>query len=199
MSFQGIDVQPFWRVLAPQNDPGARGPLSNLTLLRIKPGRAFGVGTHETTQLCLLGLGHLLRSGAQPQRVLDFGAGSGILAIAAALAGARVEAVEIDEAAIENARENAALNGVESLIDYRTQLSEPPAQFDLVLANILNKVLLEYAEPLCARQSSSGRMILSGLFGTDIPGILARYKPLLPSMKAEIYERGEWRAVMFSP
>ncbi len=199
MSFQGIDVPPFWRVLPLEIEPGTRGPLDNLSLLRIKPGRGFGVGTHETTQLCLLGLGHFLRTGLQPKRVLDFGAGSGILAIAAALAGAHVEAVEIDECAIENARDNAVLNGVESLIDHRTRMSEPPEAFDLVLANILNKVLIEYAEALCARQSRNGRMILSGLFGTDVPGILARYRPLLAPMKPEVYERGDWRAVVFSP
>jgi ribosomal protein L11 methyltransferase len=171
----------------------------NMSLLRIKPGPGFGLGTHETTQLCLLGLGHLLRTGFKPQTVLDFGTGSGILAIGAALSGARVEAVEIDEMAIEHARENAALNDVDELIEFRTRTSEPARQFDLVFANIVYLVLLENAEALCARQLRSGRMILSGLFGTDVPGILARFKPLLIPMTAQVYERGEWRAVVFSP
>jgi ribosomal protein L11 methyltransferase len=199
MSFQGIDVLPFWRVLPPGVEVGLLGPLNNLSLLRIKPGRGFGVGTHETTQLCLLGLAHLLRTGHRPRRVLDFGAGSGILSIATALSGAQVEAVEIDEQAISNARENAALNNVQHLLDYRTHLSEPAQPFDLVLANILNKVLIDYAEQLCARQSRNGHMILSGLFGTDVPGILARYRPLLAPMTPQVFERGEWRAIMFSP
>jgi ribosomal protein L11 methyltransferase len=198
MSFQGIDIPPFWRVLPAEIDPSTRGPLGNLTLIRIRAGHGFGIGTHETTQLCLLGLGHLLRTDPKPATVLDFGAGSGILAVAAALCGARVEAIEIDERAIENARENAALNGVESQIELRTHLSEPAPSFDLVLANILNQVLLAHAEQLCARQSRKGQMILSGLFGTDVPGILARYKPLLAPMTAEIYERGDWRAIAFA-
>ena len=197
MAFQGIDLPPYWRVLPPSVALSERGPVSNLSLLRIKPGRGFGVGNHETTQLCLLGLGHYLRTGPCPRTVLDFGAGSGILAVAAALSGAHVQAVEIDELAIENARENAALNGVEPLIEFRTHLSEPAEPFDLVLANILNKVLLDHADALCARQSRFGQMILSGLFGTDVPGILARYRPLLAPMTPEVYERGDWRAVVF--
>ncbi len=199
MSFKGIDIPPFWRILPPEVAPGTRGPSTDLVLLRIKPGHGFGVGTHETTQLCLLGLGHFLRSGLTPTTVLDFGAGSGILSVAAALSGARVEAVEIDERSIENARENAALNRVESRIDLRTHLSEPARPFDLILANILSKVLLEHAEQLCLRLSRQGRIILSGLFGTDVPSILGRYKPLLAPMKPEIFERGDWRAVVFAP
>jgi len=199
MSFQGIDIPPFWRVVAADVDPSKRGPVDGLTLLRIKVGHGFGLGNHETTQLCLLALGHLLRAGPAPRRVLDFGAGSGILAIAAALSGAQVQAVEIDERSIENARENAALNGVQSRIEFLTHLSEPAQPFDLVLANILNRVLLEHAEQLCARQSRAGRMVLSGLFGTDVPGILARYKPLLAPMRPEVYERDEWRAIVFAP
>src|SRR5512142_2344151 len=174
MSFRGIDIPPFWRVLPPEVDPSTRGPSNNLSLLRIKPGHGFGIGTHETTQLCLLALGHLLRTGSRPRTVLDFGAGSGILAIAAALSGARGQAVEIDARSIENGRETAVLNGVAPLIEWRTQLSDPAPQFDIVLANILNRVLLEHAEQLCTRQARPGRMILSGLFGTDVPGILAR-------------------------
>ena len=199
MAFQGIDLPPFWRVLPPSVELSDRRPLDSLSLLRIKPGRGFGVGNHETTQLCLLGLGHYLHLGRRPRTVLDFGAGSGILSVAAALSGARVQAVEIDELAIENARENAALNGVEPLIEFRTHLSEPAEPFDLVLANILNKVLLDHAEALCARQSRDGQMILSGLFGTDVPGILARYRPLVAPMTPEVYERGDWRAIVFKP
>lgn len=170
-----------------------------MSLLRIKPGHGFGTGAHETTQLCLLGLGHFLRTDFKPRTVLDFGSGSGILAIAAALSGAQAEAVEIDEQALENAGENAALNNVAKLIDFRTHLSEPERPFDIVMANILYQVLLEHAGPLCARQSRTGRMILSGLLGSDVPGILARYKPLLAPMTARIHERGEWRAITFAP
>jgi ribosomal protein L11 methyltransferase len=197
MPFSGIDVSPHWIVLPPWVKPEAAGHVDGVPLIRINPGAGFGIGTHETTQLCLLALAHLLRSGITLETVLDFGAGSGILAIGAALSGAHVEAVEIDERALENARENAQLNQVEPLIEFRTQLREPKRQFDLVVANILNQVLLEHAEALCARQSRQGRMILSGLVATDVPGIMARYRPLLVPMVGQIYERGEWRAVVF--
>jgi ribosomal protein L11 methyltransferase len=197
MSFRGVDIPPYWRVLPPAQAPETLGPLDGMTLLRIRSGKGFGIGTHETTQLCLLALGHLLRTCRCAKTMLDFGAGSGILAIAAALAGVQVQAVEIDEFAIENARENAHLNDVTDRIDLRTHLSEPARVYDLVFANILNRVLLDFAEPLSQRQSPEGTMVLSGLTATDVPGIVARYRPLLPTMRPEIYERGSWRAVVF--
>ena len=198
-SFQGIDVSPHWRVLPPWVEPEVQGHVDGVRLIRINPGAGFGLGTHETTQLCLLALGHFLRTGLRPATALDFGSGSGILAIGAALSGARVEAVEINERALENARENATLNHVEQLIEFRTQLTEPVREFDLVFANIVNPVLLEIGKALCARQSRHGRMTLSGLVATDVPSILARYKPLLAPMSAQVYERGDWRAIVFSP
>jgi len=104
MAFQGIDLPPFWRVLPASVELSERGPLNDLSPLRIKPGRGFGVGNHETTQLCLLGLGHYLRTGPRQRTVLDFGAGSGILSIAAALSGAHVQAVDLSEGMIGEAR-----------------------------------------------------------------------------------------------
>ncbi len=199
MAFHGIEIPPYFRVLPPDMPPNAFGPPGNMTLLRLKSGIGFGVGTHETTQLCLLAMGHFLRSGSQPCSVLDFGAGSGILAIGAALSGARVEAIENHLPSLENARENVSLNGVDTRVDLRTELSEPPRTFDLVIANILNRVLLEFAEPLCQRLSRHGRMILSGLVATDVPSILGRYRPLLESMVAQVHERGDWRAIVFAP
>src|SRR5664279_3870288 len=112
-----MNVSPHWRVLPPWVEPDVRGHVDGVPIIRINPGAGFGLGTHETTQLCLLALGHFLRSGFRPATVLDFGSGSGILAIGAALSGAKVEAVEINERAIENARENATLNHVEQLIE----------------------------------------------------------------------------------
>lgn len=197
-SFRGVEIPPFWRVIPPWVE--ATSPSSaQVTVLRINPGRGFGIGNHETTQLCLLGFAHFLRAGFHPRTVLDFGSGSGILAIAAALSGASVHAVEIDDLAIDNARENAALNGVEHLITFHKELPEPAAPFDLVFANILNRVLLTYAEALSARQSRSGRMILSGLFGTDVPGVLSCYRQLLEGMQPSVHEREDWRAIVFSP
>lgn len=197
--FLGVEIPPYWKVLPPWTRPEARDRVEGVPLLRVQPGAGFGDGTHASTQLCLLALGFFSRTTFRPATVLDFGTGSGILAIAAAKLGARVEAIDIDELALENARENARLNAVETFIECRTRLREPAHEFDFVLANILRSVLVESAEALCTRQSRTGRMILSGLVPTDVPSVLARYKPLLAPMRAQVYERGEWRAVVFSP
>jgi ribosomal protein L11 methyltransferase len=192
-----VEVPPYYRVVPPELDAESRFD-SAASVIRIKPGSGFGDGTHETTQLCLTALGAFVRAGFRPEIVLDFGAGSGILAVAAALTGARVEAVEIDAAALDGARLNARLNGVEQAIDFRQRLEQPARAFDLVLANVLLHVLMDFAEPLCARVSRRGRAVLSGLLGTDVPAILARYRPLLAPMRADVFERGEWRAVVFT-
>lgn len=110
-----------------------------------------------------------------------------------------MDAIECNSAAIEHARENARLNGVEPLVEFCTSMPERNARYDIVLANVLNGVLLEHAGGLCERLGGTGRMVLSGLFPTDTPGILARFRPLLPSFRAQVYERGDWRAVMFVP
>jgi ribosomal protein L11 methyltransferase len=197
MPFRAIDVPPHWRILAPDVPVDTPTPLERQSVIRLESGRGFGTGSHETTQLCLLALSHWLRTGAKPQRVLDFGAGSGILSIGAALAGAKVLAIEIDEQAIEHARRNVALNGVGAWIEFRTRLSDDDGPFDWVLANVLRQVLLDFAEPLCSRLAPKGKLILSGLFGTDVPAILSRYRALLPTMNCDVFERGDWRAVTF--
>ena len=110
--------------------------------VHIDPKMAFGTGGHESTQLCLQALEHYLRPGA---RCLDLGTGSGILSIAAALLGAgSVLAVDIDEKAVANARENLAHNRIDSgQVEVRLGSVEAIAErpFDLVLANIQSHVL----------------------------------------------------------
>lgn len=165
----------------------------------LAPGRGFGDGTHETTQLCLIAVGHFLHLIPPPARVLDFGAGNGVLSIAAARAGATVEAVEIDEGALQETRHNAALNGVAERIDARAALSEPARPFELVVANVLCGVLVEHAAPLCARVAPAGHLVLSGLVATDVPIIAAAYRPHLGGHALAVHARGEWRAVVFSP
>ncbi len=195
----GHDIGSYWKVRPPSCVPQAGARLDDVPLIRIEPGPSFGDGGHETTQLCLQALGFLARRGSRPATALDFGAGTGILAIAAARLGAHVEAVEIDERALASVRANARLNGVGALIDVRRELSEPARPFALIMANILARVLLDFAPALGLRQSRSGWMVLSGLLATDVPAILATYRPLLAPMQAETYTRGEWRAIVFSP
>ena len=142
-------------------------------LISIDPGMAFGTGTHETTRLCLKALQDYLRPG---MRVLDLGAGSGILGIAARKLGAgTIVSVDIDEQAVLVARENYALNGEEAGCDYYTaniledrKLQELLAgePFDLVLANILAEVIVPVTSFVHRFLKNGGVFISSGILDT---------------------------------
>ncbi|HEX5324392.1 MAG TPA: 50S ribosomal protein L11 methyltransferase [Capsulimonadaceae bacterium] len=124
----------------------------------IDPGMAFGTGNHPTTQLCLAALEDYVAPGAA---VADIGAGSGILAIAAAKLGAsEVVATDIDPMAVQIAARNAAENGVSLDTGTNPPLSK---QFDLVVSNILANVLIEMADDLAAMTKPSGVLIASGI------------------------------------
>lgn len=132
-------------------------------VLLLDPGMAFGTGLHPTTRLCLRAAEELVSPG---QRVLDLGAGSGILAIAAAKLGATdVEAVEIDPVAAAVCAENVTRNGVADRVKVRqgTIASEPAQPFDLILANITIRTLLELHELLGAQLRRGGTAVLSGV------------------------------------
>jgi len=204
-SFRGVTVPPDWQILPPwelESEDAKNAPPGSVLVLN--PGAGFGTGTHETTQLCLQAFAEFLNAGGKGSTVLDFGSGSGILAIGAALRGARVvHAVEIDPLAIDNARENARLNSVETKIRYETELSglrevEPREGYDVVFANILRPVLLEFAEALCRRVREGGAMILSGLIETDVASVSERYSVLLGGVQPQVFARAEWRAIVFS-
>ncbi len=127
--------------------------------IRLDPGAAFGTGTHPTTRLCLRWLDAELRPGT---RVLDYGCGSGILAIAAAKLGAReVVGTDLDPQALATARANSANNAVTA--DYTAPDRLPAGSFDLVLANILSNPLKVLAPALLARVARGGSLVLSGI------------------------------------
>jgi ribosomal protein L11 methyltransferase len=159
-------------------------------VLRINPGAGFGTGTHETTQLCLEAIAKAPRAA----RALDFGSGSGILSIALALLGSEVDSVEIDPLAIDNARENAGLNGVAGKIRLEERLDPAPGSYGVVVANILKPVLLEFADPLVSRLAPSGALILSGLIERDVDEVAKRFGALL-GRQPSVGERGEWRSL----
>lgn len=197
-SFQGVLVDPWWKIVPPWEleESGRKN-------LRINPGAGFGTGTHETTQLCLEAMGSLVE-GNSPQsdgfkhhRVLDFGSGSGILAIGAALLGATVDAVEIDALAVENAKENCQLNALDHQVRFYQALPDFTEPYDLVIANILRPVLLEFADLLCQRLSPKGVLILSGLVEGDTDQVIARYRALLPSASFRVLAKNEWRSIVF--
>ncbi len=130
--------------------------------------------------------------------MLDFGSGSGILSVAAAAhLGAVADAVEIDVRAREHATRNIDANDVRDRVRQYTALDETRGPFDVVVANILCAVLLSFAEPLTARLAPNAVLVLSGLVSTDTPAITARYAPLLGGARPEIYEREEWRALVW--
>lgn len=191
----GISVPPFWRIFPPWIEEPRKA--SGEYALKINPGAGFGTGTHETTQLCLQALGEISkRKSLNNQNVLDFGSGSGILAIGASLLGARVHAVEIDPLAVENARDNSAFNQVETRIHYALNMEELPGPFDVILANILRTILLEFANPLVKRLASGGSLVLSGLIESDVEGVSDTYCALLGrSPRLEV--QGEWRALIW--
>ncbi len=195
----GVEIPPFWRVVPPWVD-------SKPGFIKINPGAGFGTGTHEATQLCLQAIGEVaLRLGGdvhggalQGIDALDFGSGSGILAIGLAKMGAKVNAVEIDLLAIDNAVENAQINQVQDQIRFYREIPPAPAQYGIVVANILRPVLIECADLLVDRLAPGGVLILSGLIDTDVEPIRAKYSSLLDGATPQITERGEWRAVIFT-
>jgi ribosomal protein L11 methyltransferase len=138
--------------------------------IRIDPGLAFGTGSHPSTKLVL---GFLERTIAGGERVLDYGCGSGILAIAAAkLGAAHVDAVDLDPQAVETTRANAAANRV--ALNSTLPDALPDADYDIVVSNILAQPLIVLA-PLLAQRGA--RIVLSGILDAQGPEVARAYEP----------------------
>jgi ribosomal protein L11 methyltransferase len=142
--------------------------------IRLDPGLAFGTGTHPTTRMCLR---WIAQQSGPFGRVLDYGCGSGILAIGAAKFGATdIDAVDIDEAAVESTRLNAEANGVSvnaGLPDKAGGL------YAIVLANILATPLKVLAPLLCAHVAQGGSLVLAGILERQADELKAAYSPFL--------------------
>lgn len=174
-----IWVVPSWH----RDDPDlgsavltTRRDSSDMVRIELDPGLAFGTGSHPTTHLCLEWLEHHLNAG---QSVLDYGCGSGILAIAAKLLGAgRTLAVDIDPQAVESTRYNARNNGV----DVRAMLPGelPAGESDVVVANILSSPLKVMASMLCGRVAPGGHLALSGILDWQAQELIDAYAPWIP-------------------
>jgi len=147
--------------------------------LKLDPGLAFGTGTHATTALCLNWLAQNTGQTLTPFKglsVIDYGCGSGVLAIAAALLGAeQVLAVDIDEQAIDATRRNAAANGVAQRIHVGNPSLANGECVDLLLANILFQPLLQLADSFSASVRTGGALILSGLLKAQVEPLRLRY------------------------
>lgn len=138
-------------------------------IVRLDPGLAFGTGTHATTALCLEWLERRTLAGC---RMLDFGCGSGILAIAALLLGARTAtAVDIDPQALEATRANAEVNGVAGRLHTHEADAPLSASFDLVVANILAEPLIRNANLLATCQSPGAGLALAGLLTEQVDSV----------------------------
>ena len=140
-------------------------PAPDEVVVELDPGMAFGTGLHPSTQLSMQALEDAMTPG---KRVLDVGAGSGILTIAAALLGAsQVDAVDIEPVAVRSTRENARRNGVDAIVHVAEGSVGPdqpfPGQYDLVVANIIARVLVELAPALGAAVAPGGTLILAGI------------------------------------
>jgi ribosomal protein L11 methyltransferase len=165
-------IVPTWRL------EEARLRQDQRLALIIDPGLAFGTGSHATTHLCLE---WLEQAGLAGKRVIDYGCGSGILAIAAArLGAARVTAIDIDAQAISSTRENARVNGVQVQVQSSADQMPPPA--DVVVANILSNPLKLLAPMLMSLVAPQGWLVLSGVLERQIEEVSQCYADSLPVM-----------------
>jgi ribosomal protein L11 methyltransferase len=163
-------------------------------ILELDPGLAFGTGSHPTTRLCM----EWLESHITPDNtVLDYGCGSGILALVAKKLGAQqVVGVDIDPQALEAAHYNSARNQCEVdyyLPDTFAQAFAPHQTFNVVVANILAGPLKLMAPMLCARVAPEGALVLSGVLDTQVDEVIAAYAPMI---KLSVYKSHEgWVAL----
>ncbi len=166
--FAPVEVTPDFWIVPSWHEPPAQAK----QIIRLDPGLAFGTGTHPTTRMCLR---WIARHGVQDQRVLDYGCGSGILAMGAAKYGAlHIDAVDIDEAAVSSTVLNAQSNGV-ILEAGLPELAQ--GFYQTVLANILATPLKVLAPLLCAHVDTGGSLVLAGILERQADELKAAYGP----------------------
>ena len=166
--FAPVDITPDFWIVPTWHQP----PAAARQVIRLDPGLAFGTGTHPTTRMCLRWIATHAPAG---QRVLDYGCGSGILAIGAAKYGARqIDAVDIDPAAVESTIGNAEANHVVLSAGLPDQAT---GEYDTVLANILATPLKVLAPLLCGHVRPGGALVLAGILARQAEELQAAYAP----------------------
>lgn len=175
--FQPVDITPeFWIVPTWHELPEAAK-----VSIRLDPGLAFGTGTHPTTRMCLRWIAR--QSAGSLGRVLDYGCGSGILAIGAAKFGAQdIDAVDIDPDAVTSCQLNAQANHVQLHAGLPDQAS---GQYQTVLANILATPLKVLAPLLCSHVQAGGHLVLAGILERQTEELIDAYAPYLPLQVAD--------------
>lgn len=170
--FSPVEITPSFWIVPTWHEP----PAAAERFIRLDPGLAFGTGTHPTTRMCLRWIANQAPAfSASWSRVLDYGCGSGILAIGAALHGGRdIDAVDIDEAAVTSTHANAAANGV----TLKAALPDGASgAYPLVLANILATPLKLLAPLLCGHVAPGGHLVLAGILERQADELKAAYAP----------------------
>lgn len=183
-------IHPSWIDWSPTGDEVA---------LTLDPGQAFGTGTHATTSLCLDALAEHFASEQPPQKILDVGTGSGILAMAGAALGARqVIATDIDNDACQIARNNVSDNRLEHIVAVTgAALGEIPGTYDLVLANILAAENLRLADQLVAHLTPGiGRLVLSGILIEQEQSVVKGFAGF-PLTLLTTNHRDDWTCVVY--
>ena len=211
VSFRAVEDQDWERVWLDQFEPLSFGERTwivpwnhelpeaaqadDAAVVRLDPGLAFGSGTHPTTALCLRWLDSLAGEGLlQGQRVLDFGCGSGILALAALKLGAAESiGVDNDPQALIATADNAERNGELPRMHVYLPQDEPVATYPIVVANILASALDALAELLATRVAAGGRIALSGILHGQETELLQRYATWFDNLQAT--QDGDWMRI----
>ena len=169
--FAPVEITPEFWIVPTWHEP----PAQARQLIRLDPGLAFGTGTHPTTRMCLRWIAGQGEAGKSLGRALDYGCGSGILAIGAAKFGATaIDAVDIDEAAVQSTLANADANQVRLNAGLPDKVD---GVYQTVLANILATPLKVLAPLLCARVSPGGALVLAGILERQADELQAAYAP----------------------
>ena len=198
IELERLHVLPVWE------EPNAD---SDKMTIRIDPGMAFGTGQHTTTVLCLEELTQIFDAEQKTsQHLLDFGCGSGILSIAAAMYGVKdIDGVDNDAPSIENAQKNVQLNDVSPSINlFCPTIPEPHKRYDLIVANILAPILIDHAETLCGHLDNHSTLLLSGVLNEQCAEVEHTYRSAFATHGLELHEepqmrqQNEWSLLRFA-
>ena len=183
--FQPSHVSPRLWIVPSWSEP----PVADALNVRLDPGVAFGTGSHPTTRLCLNWLDENVRA---EDNVLDYGCGTGILAIGAKkLGAATVCGTDIDPQAVEAARDNAVRNEVEA--EFWLPADMPEGTFSVVVANILANPLKLLAPALLGRVAPKGSLVLSGVLARQAEEVIAAYRAVDPTLPLSVWrEQDGW-------